>query len=75
MILKLLNKIALNVASEKTLRNKAGRMRDKMESLNYDSRKYTRIYFRHNDVVNAISSRFPVKLPPREHGWYLPNDD
>jgi len=36
---------------------------------------YTQIYGIHIDVVNAISSRFPLDLPHREHGWYLSNDD
>lgn len=33
------------------------------------------LYDVHNDLVNTISSRFPLNLPHREHGWYLENDD
>lgn len=43
--------------------------------LDYESDEHTQIYNIHIDVVNAIASRFPLNLPRREHGWYLPNDD
>ena len=41
----------------------------------YFTDEYSRVSSLHIDVVNAIVSRFPVNLPHREHGWYLPNDD
>lgn len=46
-----------------------------LDELDYDSDEHTQIYGIHIDVVNAISSRFPLNLPHREHGWYLSNDD
>ena len=46
-----------------------------VEELDYYSDEYAKISNIHIDVVNAISSRFPLNLPHREHGWYLSNDD
>ena len=50
-------------------------MRKKLDSMNYESKKHTRLDRRRIDLVNEISSRRSGKLPKREHGWYLPNDD
>ena len=65
----------LETASEDELRETASEMESLLDELDYDSDEHTQIYGIHIDVVNAISSRFPLDLPHREHGWYLPNDD
>lgn len=65
----------LQSASEDELRATAREMESLMDELDYDSDEHTRIYGIHIDVVNTIASRFPLNLPRREHGWYLPNDD
>lgn len=62
-------------ASEDELRETAADMRAERDSMDYDSDEYLQLDLKHIDVVNAISSRFPLNLPSREHGWYLPNDD
>ena len=46
-----------------------------LDQLDYDSDEHTRLSNIQVDLVNAICSRFPLNLPHREHGWYLPNDD
>lgn len=65
----------LETASEDDLRATARQMESLMDELDYYSEEYTRISGIHTDVVNAIASRFPLNLPHREHGWYLPNDE
>ena len=66
----------LSTATEDELRETATEMQRLMdEELDYDSDEHSHIYGIHIDVVNAIASRFPLNLPHREHGWYLPNDD
>ncbi len=65
----------MNSASEDELRSICDEMENKLDELDYDSEEHTKLFFKHTDVVNAISSRFPLNLPHREHGWYLPNDD
>ena len=66
----------LETASEDELRATSTEMQDLMDNeLEYCSDEYNRIYGINIDVVNAIASRFPINLPHREHGWYLPNDD
>lgn len=65
----------LQTATEDELRETASEMERLMDELDYDSEEHTHIYGIHIDVVNAIASRFPLNLPHREHGWYLPNDD
>ncbi len=67
--------ILLKSMSEDNLRSMSRNMERKMKSLDYESKKHTRISTRHIDVVNEIASRSAGKLPKREHGWYLPNDD
>ena len=37
--------------------------------------EYMRIFDLHDEIVETVNRRFPVRLPRREHGWYLPNDD
>ena len=53
----------------------ASEMESLLDELDYDSDEHIQIYGIHTDVVNAISSRFLLNLPYREHGWYLSNDD
>lgn len=65
----------LDTASEEELRSTSRKLEAAMEEHDYWSDEYGRLSNIHVDVVNAICSRFPVKLPHREHGWYLPNDD
>ncbi len=65
----------LETASEDELRDTTSEMEALLDELDYDSDEHTEIYGIHIDVVNAISSRFPLNLPHREHGWYLSNDD
>ena len=43
--------------------------------MKYESRKHTKLDLRRIDVVNEIAMRRAGKLPKREHGWYLHNDD
>ncbi len=62
-------------ASEDELRATEDEMRAELDSLDYDSEEYLQLDLKRIDVVNAIASRFPLNLPKREHGWYLPNDD
>lgn len=65
----------METASEEELRSTASEIRSVLDQLDYDSDEHTQLWNIHNDLVNAISSRFPIHLPRREHGWYLPNDD
>lgn len=65
----------LDTASEDELRATSSEMQSLLNELDYNSDEHTRISNIHIDVVNAIASRFPLNLPHREHGWYLPNDD
>lgn len=65
----------LDTASEDELRDTASEMESLLEELDYYSDEYAKISNIHIDVVNAISSSFPLNLPHREHGWYLSNDD
>ena len=62
-------------ASEDELRSTEDEMMSELNSIDYDSDEYLRLDLKRIDVVNAIASRFPLNLPRREHGWYLPNDD
>lgn len=57
------------------LRDKESKMRRKLDCMDYESKRHTKLDLRRIDVVNEISSRSAGKLPKREHGWYLPNDD
>ncbi len=68
-------KFLLNSLSEDKLRDVEDKMSDRLDSIDYDSKKYTKIDSRRIDVVNEISSRSSGRLPKREHGWYLPEDD
>lgn len=62
-------------ASEDELRSVEDEMRSALDDMDYDSDEYLQLDLKRIDVVNAIASRFPLNLPPREQGWYLPNDD
>lgn len=61
--------------SEDKLRDKESKMRRKLDHMDYESKRHTKLDLRRIDVVNEISSRSAGKLPKREHGWYLRNDD
>lgn len=62
-------------ASEDELREVEREMFAALETMDYDSQEYLQLDLIRIDVVNTIASRFPLNLPKREHGWYLPNDD
>lgn len=41
-----------------------------------ETRKYNKMYDKHTDFVNAIwHKKGSYHLKPREHGWYLLNDE
>lgn len=61
--------------SEDELRSIEAEMRSALDSMEYDSDEYSQLDSERIDVVNEIASRCAGKLPRREHGWYLPNDD
>ena len=65
----------LENASEDEMRATSDEMCEDLNRLNYESAEHTRISNIYVDVVNAICSRFPLNIPHREHGRYLPNDD
>ena len=65
----------LENASEDEMRSVASEIQAELDRLDYDSDEHTRLSNISVDVVNAISSRFPLNLTKSEHGWYLPNDD
>ena len=65
----------METASENELRSIEDEMRAQLDLLDYDSDEYLQLDLKRIDVVNTIASRFPLNLPHREHGRYLPNDD
>lgn len=65
----------METASEDELRSTEDEMRAELDSMDYDSDEYLQLDLKRIDVINSIASRFPLNLPHREHGWYLPNDD
>lgn len=66
----------LDSASEDELREVDDELVAYLDAHDWDSSKKCNIAYRkHNDIVNAIASRFPLNLPKREHGWHLENDD
>lgn len=65
----------LKTMSEDSLRKMDDKMISKLDSMDYESEKHTKLDLRRIDVVNEISSRSAGKLPKREHGWYLSNDE
>ncbi len=65
----------MDTASEEELRAAEDELSSYLDQLDYDSDEHTRLSNIQVDLVNAICSRFPLNLPHREHGWYLPNDD
>lgn len=62
-------------ATEDELRSTEDEMRATLDNMDYDSDEYLQLDLKRIDVVNTISSRFPLNLPHRENGWYLPNDE
>lgn len=58
----------LETIAEDELREIASEMKSLLDELEYDSNEYTEIYSIHIDVVNVISSRFPLNLTHCEHG-------
>ena len=71
----LLRNIFFKVASEKTLRRKSEKISKKLDKLDYNSKKHTRLSNKHVGYVNAVASKSSGKLPKREHGWYISKDD
>ncbi|MBQ2886150.1 MAG: hypothetical protein IJE43_20720 [Alphaproteobacteria bacterium] len=67
--------LLLKGVSEEKLRKTERKMRNKLDAMGYESKRHTRLDRRRIDIVNAIASKSAGKLPKREHGWYLPNDD
>ena len=65
----------LETASEDELRETESEMEAELDRMDYGSDEYYKLYLKQIDGVNAIAYRFPLNLPHREHGWYLPNDD
>ena len=71
----IIRNVYLKIASEKTLRRNSQKMQEKLDRLDYDSKRHTRIWRKNIDYVNAISSKCAGRLPKREHGWYISKDD
>ena len=69
------NEAWMRSASENELRSVESEMRSALDKIDYDSNEYLQLDLKRIDVVNTIASRFPLNLPRREHGRYLPNDD
>ncbi len=65
----------METASEDELRAVDDEMMAELSEMDYDSDEYLELDLLRIDVVNTISSRFPLNLPSREHGWHLLNDD
>ena len=57
----------LETAAEDELLEIASKIESLLDELEYDSNEYTEIYSIHIDVVNVISSRFPLNLAHCEH--------
>ena len=71
----LFTKLHLTFGSEKSLRKKELKLRKKLDKLDYDSKKHTKVWKKQVDYVNAISSKSKWKRPRREHGWNLYKED
>lgn len=74
----ILRNVYFKMASEKTLRNKAGKMFNKLNKVGFyesDSNKHMGLANKYNDYVNAIGGKCAGKLPKREHGWYISKKD
>ena len=70
--------IYLKASSEDKLRDKTDKMFNKLNKVGFyesESNKHMGLANKYNDYVNAVNSKSAGKLPKREHGWYLPNDD
>lgn len=61
--------------SEEELRAVEAEMRSDLDHMDYDSDEYGQLYEEHCEVVSEISARSSGKLPKRENGWYLSNND
>lgn len=59
----------------KRLHKKEEKLRKKLERIDYDSKKYLKVDNKRLKVMDKIFRNEDYKLPRREHGWYLPNDD
>jgi hypothetical protein len=71
----ILRNIYLMVASEKAVRKKSAKIRRKLDTLDYNSRRHTRLSNKSVDYVNATFRKSKGKLPQREHGWYIFKDE
>ena len=71
----LLRNIFLKAANENTLRRKSEKISSKLNKLDYNSKKHTRLSNKSVDYVNAVTSKRKGSLPRREHGWYISKDD
>lgn len=69
------NDYFLENATEEELGETTSKMESALSKMNYDSDEYLQLDLLRVDVSMAIASRFPLNIPYREHGWYLPNDD
>ena len=65
----------LNSMSEGKLCKIESKVRNKLDSIDYESKKYLKIDLLRINVVNAIARKVSGKLPKREHGWYLDKDN
>ena len=65
----------METASADELRCVDNEMIAELELMDYDSDEYLQLDLKRIEVVNTLARRFPLNLPHREHGWYLPNDD
>lgn len=68
-------KLILKGMSEDHLRSTEKRMKNKLNLLNFDSKRHTKLDLHRIDVVNEIARRSAGKLPKRKHGWYISKDD
>lgn len=74
----ILRNMYLKLASEKQLRKQTDKIYNKLDKVGFyesDSNKHMGLANKYIDYVNAVGSKSAGKLPKREHGWYLPNDD
>ena len=53
----------MQTASEDELRAVEDEMRSALDGMDYDSDEYLQLDLKRIDVVNTISSRFPLNLP------------
>ncbi len=58
----------METATEDEMRNVCKQMEEELDKVEWNDDE---LYDFHNDLVNSISSRFPLNVAHREHGWYL----